>query len=113
MLRRDAILAAARLERETVHVPEWGGDVLVQELTAAARDDFERALVGADGRLGPNIRARLVALSVVDEDGNRLFSDADVAELAKQPAKAMDRVFSVAQRLSGLRPEDLEEAAKN
>jgi hypothetical protein len=60
-----------------------------------------------------NIRAKLVALTVVDEDGNRIFSDEDAEALGKKSAAALDRIFAVAQRLSGLRPEDVEELAGN
>jgi hypothetical protein len=60
-----------------------------------------------------NIRAKLVALTVVDEEGNRIFSDSDASALGKKSAAALDRVFEVAQRLSGLRPEDVEELSKN
>ncbi len=60
-----------------------------------------------------NIRAKLVALTVVDEQGNRIFKDEDVKWLGNKSAAALDRIFEVAQRLSGLRDEDVEELAKN
>ena len=33
LLTRDAILAAADIQTETVPVPEWGGEVAVRPLT--------------------------------------------------------------------------------
>jgi len=116
-LTRDAILKAQDLPTEEVEVPEWGGVVRVRGLTGAERDAFEQSIVeqrGKNTRMNlRNIRAKLVALTVVDEEGNRVFSDEDAEALGKKSAAALDRVFAVAQRLSGLRPEDVEELAGN
>lgn len=116
-LNREAILAAEDLPRELVEVPEWGGAVYVRALTGAERDQFEASIVeqrGRDVRMNMrNIRAKLVALTVVDEDGQRIFTDDDVAALGGKSAAALDRLFAVAQRLSGLSKEDVEELAKN
>ncbi len=115
MLTRDQILQCDDLPRERVSVPEWGGEVLVRTMTGADRDAFEASLVGRDGpkesRLD-NVRARLVALALCGEDGERLFDDADVAALGAKSARALDRVFAVAQRLNGIGAEQVD-AAKN
>jgi hypothetical protein len=117
LLTRDEILQVQDLPTEQVHVPEWGGDVLVRALTGAERDMFEQSIVEQRGRNTrmnlQNIRAKLVALTVVDEQGNRIFKDEDVKWLGNKSAAALDRIFEVAQRLSGLRDEDVEELAKN
>jgi len=118
LLSREQILEAPDLPYEDVDVPEWGGTVRVRGLTGAERDQFEAAILERqrDGRLRvrmENIRARLVALACVDEEGERLFSEQDVAALGRKSAVALQRVFEVAQRLSGLAPQDLEELAKN
>jgi len=117
LLTKDAILQAQDLPTESVHVPEWSGDVLVRALTGAERDAFEQSIVEQKGKSTKmnlqNMRAKLVALTVVDEGGNRLFTDADAKLLGKKSALALNRVFEVAQKLSGLTPEDVEELAKN
>lgn len=120
-LTRDQILTADDIQREVVSTPEWGGDVMVQGLNGTERDQFEAGVVeqragkGNKARLNlHNIRAKLVARTVVDpETGQRLFSDADIVALGKKSAVALNRVFEVAQRLSGLKDEDIEELAKN
>ncbi|HPU35056.1 MAG TPA: hypothetical protein PK184_20370 [Phycisphaerae bacterium] len=117
LLTRDDILNAQDLPTERVAVPEWSGEVIVRGLTAAERDAFEQSIVetrGKNTRMNlKNIRAKLVAMTVVDEQGNRIFSDEDAELLGKKSAAALDRIFSVAQRLSGLRPEDVEELVGN
>jgi len=116
---REAILATQDLPTETVLVPEWGGAVLVRGLTGKERDDYEAGIMvsrrdGATGKLTQtmnlaNVRARLVVRSVVDQTGTRIFADADAEVLGDKSASAVARVFDVAQRLSGMRPEDLDE----
>ena len=117
LLSRDQILQAQDLPTETVPVPEWGGEVIVRGLTAAERDQFEQSIVETRGKNTKfnlrNIRAKLVVLCCVDEQGNRIFRDEDADILGRKSAVALNRVFEVAQRLSGLRPEDVEELAGN
>lgn len=116
-LTRDAILGARDLPTEDVEVPEWGGTVRVRGLTGTERDAFEQSIARRKGKNVElnlrNVRAKLVALSVVDEQGNRIFSEADVDALGQKSAAALDRIFRVAQRLSGLTDEDVEELTGN
>ena len=116
-LTRDAILQADDLPMETVSVPEWGGEVLVRGLTGTERDAFEESVLTGKGKQRDvsmqNVRAKLVSRCLVDEEGERLFSDADVRALGQKSAAALTRVFDVAQRLSGLSPDDVEELEKN
>lgn len=116
-LSREAILAISDTQIETIDVPEWNTMVRVRGLTAAERDQFEGEIVqrnGKDVRTNTkNIRARLVVLSVVDADSARLFTYHDIATLGEKSAKALDRIFSKAMELSGLRDEDVAELAEN
>lgn len=117
MLSKEAIFACNDIKVEIVPVPEWSGEVKVRGLSARERDDYEGSLIdarkkGATVNLA-NMRAKLVALSVVDDAGQRLFSDADIAKLGEKSAASLDRIYGVAQRLSGMSDADQEELAKN
>lgn len=116
-LNRDQILEAADLKTETVAVPEWGGEVIVSTMNGTARDAWEQSLFVADGGKArtnmANIRARLVAVTAVDEHGNRLFDDADVVALGRKSSAALERVCRVAQRLNGLTQADVESLKGN
>lgn len=116
-LSRDQILEAKDLETREVDVPEWGGTVLVRALSGTDRDAYEASLVQIRGKQQvpnlANIRAKLVARAVVDEDGNRLFSDADIKALGQKSAAALSRVFTVAAEMSGLDEKDIEEIEGN
>ena len=116
-LTRDAILQSSALKTEEVDVPEWGGTVRVRELRGRERDEWEASLAVQRGKqMVPdvaNMRAKLVARSVVGEDGEPVFTQQDVSALGELSASALDRVFEVASRLSGLSEADLEAAAGN
>lgn len=117
-LTRDQILAVDDTLYEEVLVPEWGGKVLVKSLTGVERDRIEATIVQQNGRSTrmdlTNVRAKFTAWSVVDpETHKRLFADEDILALGKKSAAALQRVFDVVQRLSGLSNEDLEEMTKN
>ncbi len=117
MLSREQILAAVDLPREEVYIAEWAGSVWVRTLSAAERDALEAASVQARGKDRSvnlaNLRARLAVLCLVDEQGQRLFTDTDAVALGQKSAKALARVYDVAARLNGLSAEDVEELAKN
>jgi hypothetical protein len=116
-LTRDVILQADDLLVEDVEVPEWGGVVRVRGLTGAERDDFEASVVeqrGKKTRLNmQNFRAKLVVRVAINGDGQRLFTDKDASLLGRKSAAALQRVFEVAQRLSGLSDQDVEELVGN
>lgn len=117
-LDRAAILAQDDLKYEDVQIPEWGGAwVRVRSLQANERDRFEASTVQRNGKQITtnleNIRARLCLLCLVDENGERLFQEEDTFPLGGKSAAALDRIFAVAQRLNGLRDQDVDELAKN
>jgi hypothetical protein len=117
MLNKKAILAAQDIKTELVHVPEWGGDVMVRGMTGSQRDEFEASIVEMHGQTQTmhfeGIRAKLCSLCLVDEDGRRMFDSDEVDDLGTKSAQALQRIFEVAQRLSGLTPSDVEDLAKN
>lgn len=114
ILTKDEIFGADDLKREKVDVPEWNGSVWVRALSGRERDKLETSIIGEDGkRRYDNLRAKLVVLSVVDEEGNRLFAFEDADEVGKKSARAIDRIFTVAQKLSGITPDDVEAMTKN
>jgi hypothetical protein len=117
LLSREQILGASDRKTEDVEVPEWGGTVRVRSLSGSERDAYEAGIVQLRGDGSrkftlENARARLVSLALCGEDGERLFSDADIAELGKKSAAALERVFDKARHLSGLSEDDVEELAQ-
>jgi|SRR5690554_5882572 len=116
-LSRDDILKASDIETREVDVPEWGGKVYVRGLTGSERDAYEASLVQFRGKQRvpdlANARAKLVVRCIVDEEGNRVFTDADANALGKKSGAVLDRLFEVASKLSGLSDKDVDELVGN
>ena len=116
-LSKEDIFGCSDTTIEKLHIDAWGGDVYVRSLTAAERDKFEASNLIKDKRTNlydarmDNLRARLVAMSLCDETGKRLCTDADAAALGSRNAAAIALIYDTAARLSGITKEDLAELA--
>lgn len=119
VLTRDEILGAKDSNITQVLVPEWGGAVCVRTLGGDDRDAWElanarlREQPGADKFSSmAGIRARLCAAAMCDENGERLFTLADVVALGRKSGVALDRVFDAARALNGMGVEEVTELGK-
>lgn len=117
LLTKEQILKVKDIETRTVNVPEWGGDVLVRSLSATERDYFESKLVDQSGgkvRANlQNIKARLASMAIVDEEGNRVFSEQEIAILGTKSAAALNRIIEAITDMSGISKKDMDELAGN
>ncbi len=109
-LTREQVLDENDLETEEVEI--WGGKVLVRGLTATEREGLRKESGDDGSKEIPNLIVKLVALTVINEKGESLFSESDIEALGKKSAQSLDKVFVVAQRLSGLDPESVKEIEK-
>jgi hypothetical protein len=111
---REDIFGVNDRKTATVHVPEWNMTVSIQAFSGAERDSWEQTMLASQktGKPIDNFRAKLTALVVVDEQGNRVFSDSDVDALGKKSAKALDRIFEAFMELNKLTNEDVKELEK-
>lgn len=116
LLNKNQILTAQDLKTVDVSVPEWGGEVRVKTLTGTERDQYEADSVKIKGNrreMTGNLRARLIAMCAVDENGQLMFTRADVMKLGQKSAPALERVFEAAANLNGMSEDDVEELAGN
>jgi hypothetical protein len=101
------------LNQEPVPVPEWGCTVILRELTAEEKQQYEASIVswGKDGK--PKVNAqdaalKLIVRSAIDGNHVQVFTLADIPNLRRQPGAVIDRLFRVAKRLSAVDEEELE-----
>lgn len=104
---KEAILAAGGRETVEFEVPEWGGSVILREMTGKERDRYEQSLMEIKGNVArpslDNVRARLVSLCIVDQNGDPLFvTKQEIATLGNMSAKGLDRVYEKCQEMNGL-----------
>lgn len=118
MNMKSRILAAVDLKRLTLHMPEWGFDVTLQQLSAAQADDL--GAIQMDQTI-PNSMARLqkfgeylLCNSIIDADtGAQIFTVEDLPALKKKSPAATARIIAEAMTLNGYGIRVEEAAIKN
>lgn len=113
LLSAKHILDADDLPTMDVEVPEWGGWVRLRGLTGKQRDELEKSTIkqrGGDVQANfVNFRARIVAASAIDESGQLLFGQDEVAALGRKSSRVLDKLAEACSRLSGMSADDVEE----
>lgn len=113
-LNREQILSAQDHTTVDVEVPEWGGTITVRTLSGTERDRVEANFLRfSKGDKGTVMRAHLCAQCIVGDDGQRMFTDADIAKLGAKSASALQRVFDAAMKLNAFTKADVEELTGN
>jgi len=99
---------------ELFDVPEWGGSVNLRPISATDRAVIERmSFEFQDGKAREDLRTILCAMTLVDNVGKRLYNDSEIHILGQRSAAALDRVFTRAQKLSGIGSAEIDGLAKN
>lgn len=119
-------LGRKHFKTETVHVDEWGGDVILRGLTSAEQGHIqELATKGVDAQqrtvTSSNAISAMSRYAViygwVDEDGNNVLNKNDAAVLAEEPFAVIQELSTIVLRLSGMAsPDDktaIDDAEKN
>jgi hypothetical protein len=103
ILDKNAFLESMKLKQETVTIE--GGEVVLSELGATDMMNLytRKELQNENGDIVMSkFIPALVAVSAIDEDGKRLFSDEDIPLLEKAASSQFGKLAQVARRLNGL-----------
>ena len=118
LLTPDEIGAANDRRWEDVDVPEWGGTVRIASMSGTDRNAYQKQMVvlGSDGKPQgvdlSNQYARLLSKCLVGEDFRRLYiTDKQVTALGAKNGAVLERLATVAKRVSGLGEEAVQDAA--
>jgi hypothetical protein len=103
-------LFGAKLETFEIDIPRLGKSVRVRELSGKERDIFQsfvdqNTTIDEDGKPQVSIkglRVRLIQMSIIDENGNRMFSTNDLDKLGEMPAKIIETLATKLQKLNGI-----------
>ena len=95
--------------------------VIGSRLSGGERWGFEASMVKThiNGNIVPDPKklgekqVRFVALTLANEDGSRVFSDADLEEVKTLGSRALDELYDFAEKLNATDEEAVEEAKKN
>lgn len=106
----------AKVPFEQMEIPDVG-HIKVYGLTSGEKDAYENAVVRLEGKERnvklANARAKLLIMTVRDNQGRPLFTDADMGRINNIPAQIVDPIMDVARRLSGMAGTEVEDLVKN
>jgi glucose/arabinose dehydrogenase len=132
LLDRAALLAASDFKFKDVAVPEWRGTVRIRTMTSGERSRFENSLyttvIEPNGEVDEkgkpvvvekrvlnkiNVRAQVVGMCLINEDGSRLFQDDEIGPLESKNADVISRLFDECMSFNEMQPGAIAEAEKN
>lgn len=88
---------------QSVDVPEWGGTCYVRSLSLRDAQVFQDVSAGAArGTFTTEDICKIVALTLCDEQGNRLFSQEQLDVLLERNFQAVKRLFDASMQVVGL-----------
>ena len=121
-LSRKQIVSTQGLLTTEVEVPEWGGKVLVRELTAIEATDFGLKAVAGGAFISRggardslqiselvNMYPRIIAMCVVDDSLAPILSEDDIRALSARSVVPIQRIIEEVFLLSGLSDDEDEE----
>jgi hypothetical protein len=114
-LSREQILGAEDLKIKEIEVPVWNDTVYIKQLTRGQQDEyhkrqFSKLAMKQQGK-SQNIESNIIifghdawifAQGVCDEDGKRMFTDAEVIKLDEKNGEAIGFVASEIVKFSGM-----------
>jgi len=116
---REDLLKPIAVKREQVMLPEFGNGacVWVHGMTAREKNEHDSWMMnakwtGVDKSKATRQKDRMIAFCVRDDAGNRILGIEDIDAIGLWPADVNNRLFDVANRLSG-GTTDSEALAKN
>ena len=120
MITRDTFLKPLAVKK--IEIEELNDCIYVRRFSGTDRAAYLKKSVIVDGKdVNPNYEdlfenmTRLVAMTLCDESGNRLFndSDEDLKLLNEQDAVILQKVYEESAKFNGLGADAVKEAAKN
>ena len=111
LLNKEQIFACQDLSVETVAMPEWGGEVKIKTMSIGDQIEFER--LNKKSKDSSNIVCNTLMFCCIDDEGNRLFSEADIKVLEKKSFRAIEKLFRACLDLNAIHSDSLEKEAKN
>ena len=116
LLTKEATLQSKDYQDEVINVPEWGGSVRLKTMSGVERDMFETEAMKrkkGDKIELKGLKSFLLMLTLVDNDGVRLFEESEIDELNKKSGAVIDTLFVKCQDLNKLTQGSLEDSVKN
>ena len=105
MLDKNALMGID-LKTKVVKLPQ--GELLIREFDTSTREKFELMAQDYQSGKSKNMKAKLIAVSVIHENGGRYFGDDEIDKISKLPATITEKLFDEILSLNGMANDALE-----
>ena len=92
---RDVIFGARDLREKTVHVPEWGVNITLREMSVAD------SMIYSGMDKSQSSAMRILIATAYDESGERIFTPDDAEMLSRKSAHVIGRLLHEVNELTG------------
>lgn len=100
ILTKENIVNADSLKYLTVPAPKWGGDVILREMTAFARETL-REEMGITGEVSTkNLAGKVLVRCIVGEDHQLIFTEQEDELVAQNDQETLQDLFTKALELN-------------
>lgn len=128
LLNRNQILEAKDIKTKVIPVPEWGGEVIIKQLSAKEYNDITMNMVNirkmaakqlslkknVDENLEDaineiaikNQKILLIIKSIVDENMKPLFTEADMELIYQKNTNVIDKIITEIEAFNSVSTED-------
>ena len=115
---RNALLKLCERRYIDLELADAGITVRIQSLSEKEKSTYETRLIAKSGRgiLRERLQdatRRLIALCLVDENNDRVFSDSDVNQIGEMDSFVSSRIYDACQEHCGFNKGDISDAVKN
>lgn len=111
MISKDDLLNK-QLDTRIVNID--GDEFLIKEFTTSDREDFEILAMKMQSTVQPkNMKAKLIVISLINEDRTRMFGDDEIGTVSQLPSKITQKLFDEILSLNGMAEDSIEDTIKN
>lgn len=107
-ITKDSFLQACTPKVHQLEVEGLDEPLVIRVLTGSELDRLESAIADPSDPLRKNMRCTIAAWVIVDDDGKRMFSDADLDQVGGLSGGVLQAVMDAALDHSGLTSDDID-----
>ena len=114
---RNALLKLCERRYIDLQLADAGITVRIQSLSEKEKSSYETRLIAKSGRgiLRDRLQdatRRLIALCLVDDKNERIFTDSDVSQIGEMDSFVSSRIYDAAQEHCGFNKGDIQETVE-
>jgi len=102
-----------KIQLKTKVVDLGAGSISIKEFTTSAREQFEMLAVKMQKGSAKNMKAKLIAMSCINDNGTRYFGDDEIDKISELPSNITEILFNEILEINGMGVDAIGDAEGN